>query len=291
MQLLRSRLQRRVPVARAAPCQDAKPAAGKGGVGSMRQQIFNLLFLASFLLPAGSAFSANALDAPERLPPVGDDIESIVVTGQRPEVLRQLMEDFIIEIGDPASLGRGYARWRDRLCVGVYNVPDRTSAQYIADKLTLTALEVGLKTGNPGCQPNLRIVFSPDARELASRMVEDSPGMFRPFGGTEGTTQGLAALEQFKTTEAPVRWWQITMVVDELGYPAIELPWGSGPAIVRGVASRLKSPVNDAIWGSLVIVDAGKLDNVKWPQLADYLAMIRWPRSTRKRGPPVTTRS
>jgi hypothetical protein len=183
------------------------------------------------------------------------------------------MEDFIIEIGDPASRGRGYARWRDRLCVGVYNLPDQTVAQYIADKITVTALESGLKTGSPGCQPNLHIIFSPDARELASTMVEDSPSMFRPFGNTEGTTQGVAALEQFKTSEAPVRWWQITMVVDETGQPAIELP-GLGTPVVRGVASRLKSPINDAIWGSLIIVDAGKLDNVKWPQLADYLAMV-----------------
>ena len=43
---------------------------------------------------------------------------------------------------------------------------------------------------------------------------------------------------------------------------------------LRGQVSRLKSTLSDAIWGSLVIVDAGKLGNVKWPQLADYLAMV-----------------
>jgi hypothetical protein len=44
--------------------------------------------------------------------------------------------------------------------------------------------------------------------------------------------------------------------------------------VARGQVSRLKSGVNDAIWGSLILVDAGKLDDVTWPQLADYLAMV-----------------
>src|SRR5690606_37081377 len=50
--------------------------------------------------------------------------------------------------------------------------------------------------------------------------------------------------------------------------PGLEAP------TVRGVASRLKSPISDALWGSLIIVDARKLGNVQWPQLADYLTMV-----------------
>lgn len=221
------------------------------------------------VLLCGTVLSAEV--APE--PVVGDEVEDITVTGQRPGVLRQLMEDFIVEIGDPASDNRGYARWRGRLCVGVYNLPDARIGQYIADKITLVALDVGLRTGAPGCQPNLHIVFSPDARALATQLVDQQPGLFNPFGNTEGTTQGLTALAQFKTSDAPVRWWQITMIVDEVGAPAIQLPGEDTPE-VRGVASRLKSPINDAIWASLIIVDAGKLSGVKWPQLAEYLAMV-----------------
>ncbi len=240
----------------------------------MRQQIATLVLAGTFILCTNQALSAGAPLEPAPEPVVADDVEDITLTGQRPGVLRQMMEDLIIEIGDPVSSNRGYARWRDRLCVGVYNLPDAKIAQYIADKITVVALEVGMKTGSPGCSPNLHIIFSPDARTLATQMVDATPRMFMPYGGTEGTTQGLAALERFKSSEAPVRWWQITMIVDEFGYPAIVLPDGTGGATTRATGSRLKATTNDALWGSLVIVDASKLGNVKWPQLAEYLAMV-----------------
>lgn len=275
MKLPGSQSHSRVLDAQPATHPAAELAAGKGGAAPMCLRIATVVLVVSLLLPTGLAFSASGPDAQEPQPAASVDIETIVVTGQRPGVLKALMMDFILEIGDPATRGRGYARWRDPVCVGVYNLPNRSVAQYIADRISLIALETAaLKTGSPGCEPNLHIVFSPDARELASRMVEDSPRMFRPFGGTEGTTQGLVALEQFKSSEAPVRWWQITMVVDEHGYPAVPLPGWGNSTTVRGVASRLKSPINDAIWGSLVIVDAGKVKDLSWPQLVDYLAMV-----------------
>src|SRR5690606_15096637 len=102
--------------------------------------------LAATLLLSLAAFSAaRAADEAAAPPPVVEGAENIVITGQRPGVLRQLMNDFILEIGDPVASARGYARWRDRLCVGVYNLPDSKVAQYIADKITITALDVGLK--------------------------------------------------------------------------------------------------------------------------------------------------
>lgn len=248
----------------------------------MIQQIASLALAAALFLPAAPAFSASGPEAPEPLTTdsansnggeASENIESIEIIGQRQDFLRYKMQDFILEIGEPVSSSRGYARWQGRVCVGVFNLPDQAIAQYIADKITVTALELGLPTGSPGCQPNLQIIFSPDARELAGRLVDESPLMFRPFGNTENTTQGRGALEQFKTSDAPVRWWQITMVVDETGMPAMALP-GLDTPNVRAVASRLKNTVNDAIWGGLIIVDARKLNGIQWPQLAEYLAMV-----------------
>jgi hypothetical protein len=270
----------------------------------MRQLIVNAVLASLLFVMAARAFAAGGPDPvaevgeeageaalvetgeesgqQDREAPIDDEVfDEMVITGQRASVMRKLMNDFIIEIGEPASSARGYARWRHPLCTGVYNLPQET-AQYVADKLTITALELGLKTGSPGCSPNLHIVFSPDALALATHLVDTSPKLFRPFGGAGGTTRGLGALEKFRNSQAPVRWWQITMVVDEWGSPAISLPGcqlvldgdSCGSPTVRGTASRLKAPISDEIWASLIIVDVSKLDDVKWPQLMDYLAMI-----------------
>jgi hypothetical protein len=236
-----------------------------------------MLAFCAVILPllAGLANADSAPVEPESVTADGADIEEVFVTGQRPSERRKLMMDYIGAIGDPVSRDRGFARWRDKICVGVRNLADRTTAEFVADRISLIALEVGLEPGEPGCRPNIHIVFARDGRDLASRLVEDTPRLFRPFAGAGGTTQGLSALELFKTSDAPIRWWQITMIVDELGMPAIDL-WGDGESVpvIRGMPSRLRKATSDDLWGSLVIVDVSKLGTKTWPQVADYLAMV-----------------
>jgi hypothetical protein len=240
----------------------------------MHKQVMLALCAVTLPLLVNLAVSAVALNESEPEAAVDSGIEEVIVTGQRPRELRTLMMDFIGEIGDPVSRDRGFARWRDNICVGVHNLSDRDIAQYVADRISLIALEVGLQPGEPGCRPNINIVFSRDVRALASRLVENSPQAFRPFGGEGGTTQGLLALEQFKISDAPIRWWQITMIVDEMGLPAIDL-WGAGDIpVIRGMPSRLRKATSDDLWGNLIIVDVSKLGSKIWPQVADYLAMV-----------------
>ena len=238
---------------------------------SCLRNVVTALAVASIVMP-GVAHSAEARPEPAPVPIVGDDVEDITITGQRPAALRKLMLDFIVEIGDPVSRNRGYARWRDDVCVGVHNLADRAAAQFVADRISLVALELGLEPGEPGCRANLNIIFTPDGSDTADRLLKSAPRAFRPFAGAGGTTQGVAELERFRTSEQPVRWWQITMIVDELGQPAMDL--GFGMPQIRGSNSRIKNSVSDALWGSIVIVDTSKLANVNWLQLTDYLAMV-----------------
>jgi hypothetical protein len=159
------------------------------------------------------------------------------------------MMDFVVAIGDPVGSGfdRRFARWRDKVCVGIHNLTNTNAAQFIADRISSVAAEVGLEPGEPGCTPNLNVIFSTDGRAMASQLANDSPATFRPYGGEGGTTQGLRALEEFKTSEAPVRWWQVTMVVDEHGYAAIDVSKGvyglpvvrsGGPSLIKSAVSR-----------------------------------------------------
>lgn len=237
---------------------------------SVRILVTLLFFAASCRLLA-----AESPEEPRRQPSPSSDAEEIVVTNIRLETLREIMRDFVMEVGDPVSNSRGLARWRKGVCVGIYNLKSPERAQFIADRISLLAYDLGLQPGEPGCRPDIQVIFSTDGRDMATRLVETVPDAFRPFGNTQGTTQGTAALEEFKNSDAPVRWWQITMVVDELGRAAIDLFMGQEAVPqYRGSNSRVKEGASDDIWGSLVIVDTSKLEQKTWSQLADYIAMV-----------------
>lgn len=243
--------------------------------------------LAAALLLAASAAAAAAQEtSPAETPPNPNLPEDrIVVIGQMPEGqnLREYVSDFVAEVARPVgnSGNFGYARWDGRICVGVENIA-RDAAQYIADRISQVALEVGLRPGEPGCAPNIAIVFSVDGAALATYLAESEPSMFRPFAGTGGTMHGLHALEEFTTSDAAVRWWQISMVVDWAGNIAIELPnlghlppcYGEVRICVSGSNSRITNAVRDELWAAYVIVDVTKLDGANWGQMADYLAMV-----------------
>lgn len=231
------------------------------------------ILVAAVPVSAQDVTRGNVVNAP--VPGGASDVENVIITGRRPDgmTVKDYMLDFITGIGDPASDDNGYARWREHVCVSVRSLRDVNAAQYVVDRVSAIALEVGLKPGEPGCRPNLVIFFTNDGPGLAKQLVTASPRAFRPFGGTGGTTQGYQALAQFTTSDAPVRWWQITMMVDQNGQMAVATADGIVPYIA-GSNSRITNSVSDELWATYVIVDGTKLGEVHWSQLADYLAMV-----------------
>jgi hypothetical protein len=218
--------------------------------------------------------------------PAGEEpTDEVVVTGQRAEDLQlgEYATNFVVEIGDPTSDWHGFARWRKSICAGVINAPTAQGAQFIADRVGDIARDLGLATQEPGCSPNIVILFAPDAAAVASRWVESNPSMFRPFGGEGGTTQGVAALREFTTSDAPVRWWQISMVTDWSGQPAFNTrsqpEFGikgalTGQPSVAGTNSNIVNSVEGELAQAYVIVDTRKLGGTSWEQIADYAAMV-----------------
>ena len=88
---------------------------------------------------------------PAQLEPV--DLGDIVVEGRN---LRRATEDFVREVGAPAR-NRGLARWRDGICVGVVNLHTDT-AQYLADRVSDVARDLGLIGHAPECHPSVIII-------------------------------------------------------------------------------------------------------------------------------------
>lgn len=247
------------------------------------RQVFR--FAAVALIGAIVPLSANAQDDEaatqvERQFANSNVIEEVQVRGQRMSEIEFDIEAYIREfIGEVVALppGGGYARWDRNVCVGIHNL-ETTAAQYLADRISALIMSVGLEPGEPGCTPHVMILFTVDADELATAMVENNPRLFRPGGPVCCMQLGLDALDRFKTTDKPVRWWHVAMPVDtRLGQRAIPLAQdgtGNYPVIAVAGPSRIHNGVKDRLERVVIIVDATQIRGTTWQEIGDYLAFI-----------------
>lgn len=205
-------------------------------------------------------------------------LEDVEITG-RP--LDTMIRNFVNEVAAP-NRGRGIARWEENICIGVTNLRAEP-AQYIVDRVSTIAEDVGLTPGQPGCTPNVMIVASDDAAALTQQLVAENQRAFR-LGGS-GMDRGGAALRAFQSSEAPVRWWQVSMPTDaETGERAVRIPGECrdpcmspadyAPHINVFAASRLTTQIVDTIFRTIVILDVDQIADVSLTQLADYVAMV-----------------
>ena len=227
-----------------------------------------------YTAPGGQDPAAEAVapqDAPVRL-------EDVTVTG-RP--LDSLIRDFVSEVAEP-NPRRGLARWSGDICVGVANLR-ADAAQYLADRVSTVAEDLGLDPGQPGCTPTIMIVATGDGGELARTLVDERRRAFR-MGGS-GMDRGGVALADFRDADRPVRWWQMSMPVDsETGLRATRIPGECRDACLDPVdyapqinvfaASRLRTQIVDNIFRTIVIVDVDDVAQLSIQQLADYIAMV-----------------
>jgi hypothetical protein len=194
-------------------------------------------------------------------------IEDVEVSG-RP--LDRQVASFLDEISLPeASLK--VARWQDKVCVGVVNLRS-PSGQFVADRVSQIALDLGLDAGEPGCRPNIMILATNDGSGLAAGMVERRRGIFDPGG--QGMVRTKRALNTFMTTDAPIRWWHVAIPVDSrTGLRANRLPGEEAPQ-VSGRASRLRTEIRNDLGYVVIIMDIAKLEGLDMLQIADYAAMV-----------------
>jgi hypothetical protein len=217
-----------------------------------------------------------AQQAPPPAEPGEIAIEGIVVDG-RP--LDEAVRDYVSAVAAPAP-GRGLAQWRSRICLGVANLPAQ-HAQAMIDRVSDIATELGVPTGEPGCEANALVIFTDDGSGLARTLIEEDRRTFRMGAG--GFELGSSALERFRDSAAPVRWWQVSVPVNsETGERAVRLPGDtdpstgepSAPQISVFAASRLNTQIRDDLNRTIVIVDVDNITGVSFEQLSDYVAMV-----------------
>ena len=197
------------------------------------------------------------------------ELGDVVVEGRR---LRSVVQNFVGEVTAPATSDRGPARWNGPVCIGVVNLRAEVS-QYIVDRASDVARELGLEAGEPGCAANVLIIAAADGQAVADGIVEERRRAFVPGGS--GMTRTLSALEDFRTSDAPVRWWHVSAPVDsESGELATRLPGRDAPQIAVSRASRIRTDIRDDLFKAIIVVDISKVDSISLPQLADYCTLI-----------------
>ncbi len=230
--------------------------------------------LASFLAAAALTIAPQAnqpTTAQSRQAPAEEgvsQVEDVEVTARR---LNEQVRSFVNEVATP-PYGRNLARWDREICVGTANIGPRY-AQIMIDRVSTTAQELGLKIGEPGCRPDVMIVASADADAVARRMVEENPNGFRPAQAS--TDRGSAALRRFQNTDAPVRWWHVSLpVAADTGEVAVRLIGEDPPTLAVRTASRLRANVRDDLARVLIIIDANQMSAISFGALTDYVTMI-----------------
>lgn len=165
------------------------------------------------------------------------------------------------------------SRWRTPICVGVTGLSaDR--AQYVVDRVSQRAREVGLRVGDEGCRANALIVFSADPNGQASAIAAERSDPASTTG-IQGVTEGRSAFASFLNSSDPVRWWKVSQPVIDTGQAAVRDQRNNIVPNVRvPERGRLNSTTQVAVSHAIVIVDLRQVNGYSLGALSDYLAMV-----------------
>jgi hypothetical protein len=211
-----------------------------------------------------AAVGLLALSAPAAAQPTTQS-EELVVTGER---LHELVRGFIEELQPPPLSENQMARWDSRICPLVAGIPER-QAQFVIDRISQRAFDLGLRPGAAGCRANVLIFVTPDADVLAQALADDRALVAYYNNAEYGNTPGREALAGFVASDAPVRWWHVAQTVSRSG---VVLD-GEGD-VVGSDGTRLRAATRQDFNRAMIIVDARQADGLSFGALADYLAMV-----------------
>ena len=211
--------------------------------------------------------AAGPQDVPD--PDAAATVDDVVVSGRR---LKDEARAFVDEI-KAAPPYRGLARWRDPLCIATANARPAI-AQPLIDHIARVGASHGLRVREPGCNPNVVIIFTDEAPVLARALVSADPEAFH-VRWTRQLDRGVKALTYFQDVDAPVRWWHVSIPVLLNGRRAIPFPGDIGGPRVPGEGRVNRGrPILDAFNKVIIIVDVSRTEDVMLPQLADYLSFV-----------------
>ncbi|HRE45251.1 MAG TPA: hypothetical protein PKY87_14945 [Terricaulis sp.] len=145
-------------------------------------------------------------------------------------------------------------------------------SQFLVDRISQRANDLGLSAGRPGCDANIVVSFTADPNGVAAAITRS-----RDFNaGGRGRTRDRATLRSFTEGREPVRWWYVWQTVADTGELANrdEREGGRGPEVTVQDRGRVGSRTRDDMSNVFVVIDGPQIANVNMNALADYIAMV-----------------
>lgn len=217
--------------------------------------------------------------------------ESVTVQGSR-----RAYHDFSKTFAAPSPLTGKMARWERRICPLVVG-QNAHYAAFITQHLKYVALAAGAKVNtDPGCAPNIDIVFTTAPKDLLATVRKTYPGYLGYF-------TSLAQADALATVTRPIQAWYATDTTDVKGRTYLDSghqlingnnianqsgTTGTGGDILNGgpghmldlppfraaTGSRLNDGIHTGFAHVLIVIDSTKLAGQQIVPLADYIAML-----------------
>lgn len=227
--------------------------------------------LSGLLLSAGHAAAQDVAQDPVQTTVLDEVVVDALRAQEMASELDAQAQQFVESVSE-GPRNTVLARWHIEMCVAVHGMR-ADAAQFVIDRIAVSALQNGVQFGEPGCRPNVVIMATANGRELAGHLVDSAGLAFRP--ADSATQLNARALEQFRSSEVPVRWWHISAPYDrEIGAFAVRRRGEEANTYYVRHVGRTRSNFQRSFAWSIIVVDMSKTGGVPLGGLADYLALV-----------------
>lgn len=221
--------------------------------------------------------------------PAGRRVDTVTVTGTREQ--EAAINAFVRAQGAPSRLVGKITRWRDRVCPKTQGLAPKYAA-FISARIRAVAQAAGAPMNpDPGCKPNIDIVFTTRPQALLDNVRKTSP-VFLGYYDNNAQADALARVTR------PIQSWYLTQTRDLKGNPQIDGRFSNGEvevpipcgfpgcdvsvnAVIRLpnanvmtiTGSHITNGLSSDFYHVLIVAEPAKLKDHEIGTLADYIAM------------------
>lgn len=245
------------------------------------------VLLAGFLLAAVPAALPAASQPSPNKPASALPVESVTVTATKSS--EAAIKSFVETRAAPTYMLGRLARWNLQICPQTIGLGDKY-AKYITQRIRDVAAAVGAPVnGDPGCRPNVEVVFTTTPQPLMDNVRQREP-QFLGYHHSNNEAEELARVTH------PIQAWYTTESIDNgkhrsvddgtCGMKGVTLNTiGDGGAGVIQVSLpcavvlssngfHARDGLNSGFFNILIVAEPAKLFDYEVGPLADYITML-----------------